>query len=185
MAKERLDGTETQLGTGKNVHQLGDKLSDIARKQKDKEIQSIYPESTENFELPDDIEYKGSSSSQEGTTNTQSETSSSNKSMSQAAVCIDHSRIVNPQQGTGAMYEFIPASSIKGMEDWVPESDHYKYYQTTTDFPLEFETETQYVYPENLSLYTYEMGNCSEFPPPNKCITGRVYFLLRAKTNLT
>ena len=60
----------------------------------------------------------------------------------------------------------MPANKIKGMEDWIPESDHYKYYSTHTDFPLKFELETEFCYPDNLKLYTYEIRNGSEFNAP-------------------
>lgn len=74
--------------------------------------------------------------------------------------------------GTGGLYEFVPATKIKGMEDWVSESDHYKYYKTSQDFPLSFELEKDFTVPENLSLYTFEMGNTNDFMSPKKCSTG-------------
>lgn len=66
----------------------------------------------------------------------------------------------------------MPATKIKGMEDWIPESDHYKYYKTSTDFPLSFELEKDFSMPQNLSLYTFEMGNTTNFISPRKCSTG-------------
>ncbi|CAD6998442.1 unnamed protein product [Ceratitis capitata] len=85
---------------------------------------------------------------------------------------LDQSRMIDPKYSTGGLYEFMPANKIKGMEDWIPESDHYKYYQTQADFPLQFELETELCYPENLNLYAYEMGNCSDFKFPKRCLTG-------------
>lgn len=51
------------------------------------------------------------------------------------------------------------------------ESEHYGYYSTTTDFPLKIEMETEFEIPENLQLYTYEMGNVNTFRYPFNTIT--------------
>lgn len=82
-------------------------------------------------------------------------------------------RIVDSAYGTAALYEFIPATKLKGMEDWVFESDHYKYYKAEdSEFPIEIETENEITIPEHLHLYTYEMGNISTFPRARRSITG-------------
>lgn len=82
-------------------------------------------------------------------------------------------RIVDSAYGTAGLYEYIPATKLKGMEDWVFESDHYKYYKAEdSEFPIEIETETEITIPEHLHLYTYEMGNINMFPRAKKCITG-------------
>lgn len=85
---------------------------------------------------------------------------------------IDYRRIVDPNYGTAALHEFIPATKIKGMEDWVFESDHYRYYSNTNDFPLKIEMELSFRIPENLQLYTYEKGNISTFRHPRQTSTG-------------
>lgn len=82
-------------------------------------------------------------------------------------------RIVDSAYGTAGLYEYIPATKLKGMEDWVFESDHYKYYKAEdSEFPIEIETETEITIPEHMHLYTYEMGNINMFPRAKKCITG-------------
>lgn len=85
---------------------------------------------------------------------------------------IDYNRIVDPGYGTSGLHEFIPATKIKGMEDWVFESDHYRYYSNTMDFPLKIEMELDFNIPQNLQLYTHEMGNISTFRNPRKTLTG-------------
>ncbi|XP_023298918.2 5-methylcytosine rRNA methyltransferase NSUN4 [Lucilia cuprina] len=166
LAKERLEDAQT-LGLNKSTHELGDKMDSITRKQKEKEIQSLYPDN-ENA-LPDELEYKARGELNEN--NSPKEDDKPLISMNHD-VCIDEKRMIDPEVNTGGLYEFVPATQIKGMEDWIPESEHYRYYQTTTDFPLNIEPETEFIFPEHLSLYTYEMGNCSEFRRPNKCLTG-------------
>ena len=174
LSKERLENSEV-VGTHKAVHELSSKMDAIARKQKEKEIQSIYPEH-EN-QLPEDLEFnEGKAVTEEQKFNAENDDNPV-MSMGQAleyAVCIDEKRMIDPEVSTGGLYEFVPATKIKGMEDWIPESEHYRYYQTTTDFPLSIETEKDFIFPEHLSLYTFEMGNCSEFCKPNKCLTGRL-----------
>lgn len=82
-------------------------------------------------------------------------------------------RIVDSAYGTAGLYEYIPATKLKGMEDWVFESDHYKYYKAEdSEFPVEVETEGAITVPEHLHLYTYEMGNVSMFPRAKRCVTG-------------
>lgn len=82
-------------------------------------------------------------------------------------------RIVDSSYGTASLYEYIPATKLKGMEDWVFESDHYKYYKAEdSEFPIEIETEMDVTIPEHLHLYTFEMGNISMFPRAKKSVTG-------------
>lgn len=171
LAKERLEGTHT-LGLDKETHRLGEKMDAITRKQKEREIQSIYPENTQGQDLPENLEYNDKEVAKDDNTEKEDKAIMSMGQALEHDVCIDQKRMVDPQYGTGGLYEFVPATKIKGMEDWIPESEHYRYYQTTTDFPLKIEPEIDFIFPENLCLYTYEMGNCSEFRPPNKCITG-------------
>lgn len=85
---------------------------------------------------------------------------------------IDYGRLVDPSHGTAGLYEFIPATKIKGMEDFAFESDHYRYYSNTNDFPLKFEMELNFSMPDSLQLYAYEKGNISSFRQPRKTSTG-------------
>lgn len=85
---------------------------------------------------------------------------------------IDYGRLIDPNYGTAALHEFIPATKIKGMEDYMFESDHYRYYSNTTDFPLKVEMELNFRIPENLQLYSYEQGNISTFRQPRPTVTG-------------
>lgn len=39
---------------------------------------------------------------------------------------IDLTRMIDPNYGTAGLHEFVPATTIKGMEDFVFESDHYR-----------------------------------------------------------
>lgn len=85
---------------------------------------------------------------------------------------IDYRRTIDSNISSNALHEFIPATKIKGMEDWIPESDYYKYYSSTTDFPLTIEKETDLDFPEYLNVFTYEKGNVSTFAKPKRSKTG-------------
>lgn len=85
---------------------------------------------------------------------------------------IDYRRTIDSSVGAAALHEFIPATKLKGMEDWIPESDHYKYYNSTTDFPLNIETETDLIFPDNLNIFTYEKGNVATFIKPKRSVAG-------------
>lgn len=87
---------------------------------------------------------------------------------------IDHSRIIRPSDPLSAttMYEFIPATKIKGLENWVDESKYYDYYKKTLDFPIEIEEETELNFPKNLNVYMYEKCDVTSFPHPEIGKTG-------------
>lgn len=89
---------------------------------------------------------------------------------------IDQSRIIDPSFASATLYEYIPATKIKGKEEFVPESEHYGYYSNVLDFPLNVEMETEFNIPENLQLYTFENGNISDFQSPFMTVTGEDFY---------
>ncbi|XP_017021966.1 5-methylcytosine rRNA methyltransferase NSUN4 [Drosophila kikkawai] len=165
--------TDTMPEQGKSRHEIESKLDSLLRKQQEREVAHIYPSSAEDGSattLPQQLKYDNSQETQTEDVNQPIE-----QSLTRALeedYRLDEHRLVDPQFGTGGLYEYMPAHSIKGMEDWVAESEHYKYYKTNADFPLTIEPEASFYFPEHLSLYTYEMGNCSDFKGPKKCLTG-------------
>lgn len=83
----------------------------------------------------------------------------------------DLSRLISAEIGLSGLQEFIPSTKLKGMTDFIPESDHYQYYQRTVDFPLTFEPETNFEFPKTLNIYIYPKQDISRFPGPKKCLT--------------
>lgn len=79
-------------------------------------------------------------------------------------------RIIN-LNNTGALFEFVPAKQIKGLGEYVLESDHYRYYTDHTDFPTSFVKDYTFDFPENLHIFTYETGNVSKYKAPRRCLT--------------
>ncbi|XP_030382934.1 5-methylcytosine rRNA methyltransferase NSUN4 isoform X2 [Scaptodrosophila lebanonensis] len=187
VARERLDGktdnsVSTKLPSSNNVDS---KLDALLKKQQEREMASIYPSASEDG-MPQQLNYNSSEKNQ--STQEELEPQDFKQSLTKALeedVHLDEKRLVDPQFGTGGLYEYMPAHSIKGMEDWVAESEHYKYYKTNDAFPLRIELEDSFQFPEHLALYTYEMGNCSNFKAPKKCLTGVLsHFLMDGASTL-
>lgn len=86
----------------------------------------------------------------------------------------DTRRLINTQDAlsTELLHEFIPATKIKGKEDFFLESSHYKMYDQNTKFNVKIEREFDFHFPEHLNIYCFEEGNKSEFDSPKKSTTG-------------
>ncbi|XP_011258246.1 5-methylcytosine rRNA methyltransferase NSUN4 isoform X1 [Camponotus floridanus] len=94
-------------------------------------------------------------------------------------ISVDENRIIHPNAGLSGLYEFVPATKIKGMEDWVLESQHYGYYKEGADFSVKIEKEIMLTFPQYLNIYTFEENNDSKFSYPKKGSTGVLdYYLL-------
>lgn len=170
LAKERSEIENAASVPNQTIYKLDDRLGEILKNQEDREKQSIYPENTEteeptNYKNPFQTKNKSESKNEV-------HPNASLESAIETNTELDTRRIIDTEGGLGGLHDYVPATKIKGMEDWLPESNYYKYYQTTTDFPLKIELETELAYPDNLCLYTYEMGNCNKFKSPFKCLTG-------------
>lgn len=86
---------------------------------------------------------------------------------------LDDSRLVDPKNisSTELLHQYVPTTKLKGKEDWILESDHYSYYQVTSDFNVKIE-KSELHFPEHLNVYCYEPQNSSKFPSPTKGSTG-------------
>lgn len=94
------------------------------------------------------------------------------KSMQESVQEVDYNRMVSAEIGAIGLHEFIPATKLKGMKDFVPETQHYQYYSSTVDFPLNIEPETDFVFPAELDLYAYVEGDVSRFVRPRRSDAG-------------
>lgn len=85
----------------------------------------------------------------------------------------DITRLIDQRNAlsSSVLYEFVPATKIKGMEDFILESDHYKYYDNS-EFPVRIEREYDFNFPKHLDVYTYEQSNHTDFIAPKKGSTG-------------
>lgn len=91
----------------------------------------------------------------------------------------DFNRMISAEVGTMGLQEFIPATKLKGMEDYVVESEHYQYYNTGVEFPLKFEVEHSFEIPKTLDIYMFPKGDISRFSRPTPSSTKMLtHFLL-------
>lgn len=152
------------------------KMDSIFQRKRSEEINSIYAdkEHAENVEVPKLTEENDSDRESDDENEVMEDVKKFKRPLEQVIredSAIDYSRIIDPNFVQSALYEYVPATRIKGLEDFVPESEHYRYYSSSADFPLKVEMETEFSIPENLQMYTYEMGNISDFRIPFRTIT--------------
>uniref|UniRef100_A0A182KEE1 NOL1/NOP2/Sun domain family member 4 n=1 Tax=Anopheles christyi TaxID=43041 RepID=A0A182KEE1_9DIPT len=173
--KNALANEDHQLFTGGKVFKMGDRVAAFQANQERSETDSLYranptaaPSSLNTSSSGNDFSPPVETAEQ----NVVDYKKSLDKSLKDDSE-IDYQRMVDPAVGTAAaLHEFVPASKLKGMEDYVFESEHYKYYSNSTDFPVKIEMEESFNIPEQLHLYTYERANVSTFRSPRKCTTG-------------
>lgn len=163
---------------------LNKPIDEMLERQTQKEIQSLFPES---YEAPK--KFTGGERDEE-------DLSKGNKPLEPikmrpleqdiANAKIDEQRIVKPSIGltSSTLNEYIPATKIKGLDDYVLESDHYSYYSKSADFNITVESETELNFPEHLKVFTFDAGNNSRFPTPRRGTTEVLskfikYFFLR------
>ncbi|XP_043496222.1 5-methylcytosine rRNA methyltransferase NSUN4 [Polistes fuscatus] len=150
----------------------------ISEKQK-AEVQSLYP--TDYEPSPEFLTSTESTETNDMTDNiNKSLRSVQLKSIADDCneISIDNSRIVLPTDSTTGLYEFIPVTKLKGLEDYVLESEHYEYYRKAGDFEIPVEKEKILSFPKHLKCYTYEEFSEERFPAPKKGSTGVLDYYL-------
>lgn len=116
------------------IYKIDQNLEKYLARQQEQEVTSIYGEnagdlSSTPMQLKDSNKLKIEAESENVITNTENSSELSLHSKLKNAK-IDISRYIEPEMGVGALHEFIPATKLKGIEDWVFESEHYQYYQS-------------------------------------------------------
>ncbi|KDR18203.1 5-methylcytosine rRNA methyltransferase NSUN4 isoform X2 [Zootermopsis nevadensis] len=177
------------------IFKLDRKLEQMMVAKQQKELESLYPhrEKSESACVPADILTLNKSSS-----DTSHGSSVNMNRKDHAEECgdaliekslhsslrdadFDTQRLIDPASGlsAAALYEYVPATRLKGMEDWIVESQHYRYYKKNTDFPVHIESDHDFIFPDHLQVLTFERGNVSSFPAPKRGSTGVLnYYLL-------
>lgn len=95
----------------------------------------------------------------------------------------DESRLIDPEANSniGGLYQFIPTTELHGKSDWIPESQHYQYYEENSEFPINIlNEENPLTIPSHLQVYTFDRGDFSPFPHPRTKLTnvsGKIFFL--------
>lgn len=175
-------GSHEITNSGVGTSPLDESLADFMNKQKTTEIDAIYEhdvneglakmeEDKEKSRVLEPLDMANFNTSLEEAIDVSSE--------------LDYNRIISAEIGIAGLQEFVPATKIKGMEGYVPESQHYQYYNTTANFPLNIELENSFTFPENLKAYTFERGNISRFPLPVYSTTGGLtHFIIQGASLL-
>ncbi|CAH0564489.1 unnamed protein product [Brassicogethes aeneus] len=91
----------------------------------------------------------------------------------------DKRRLVDSKNALSAeiLHEYVPTSKIKGKDDFIPESAHYKLYDTSSEFSVTVEKEFDIHFPENLNVYCY-MTEDTNFAPALNGETGVLNYYL-------
>lgn len=92
----------------------------------------------------------------------------------------DTSRLIDSRNELSAeiLYEFVPTTKIKGKEDFIPESSHYKLYDNDSSFAVNVEKEYDIHFPEYLNVYCYEAESENDFESPKRSSTGVLNYYL-------
>ncbi|KRT78803.1 hypothetical protein AMK59_7427 [Oryctes borbonicus] len=97
-------------------------------------------------------------------------------SLSQAE--IDFTRVISSQNASSiSLTEFMPATKLKGKEDWIPEPTYSENFNNCEISPT-MSKEYDLSFPEHLNAYCYEIGNHTEFSSPKNGSTGVLNYYL-------
>ena len=86
---------------------------------------------------------------------------------------LEDERVISPGQTTSAMNNYIPATRMKGMEEWVEEEDQLKYLDNhNSEFVLKKEPDDHLQFPTLLKAFIFPRGDVSRFPNPKRSSFG-------------
>ncbi|XP_031850578.2 5-methylcytosine rRNA methyltransferase l(2)10685 [Nomia melanderi] len=91
---------------------------------------------------------------------------------------IDNDRLIQSSSDQSMLYEYVPATKLKGLNDYVLESDYYNFYNKGADFKINIVEESTLPFPEHLHVYTFEDNNYTRFPSPKLGSTGVLDYYL-------
>lgn len=162
----------------KNTTSVDDKLGKFFEDKQKSEMQSIYQNHVEEERERLALEKKQDTSRVIDSQDVVDYKKSLQQSLKEDSE-YDFNRMISAEVGSMGLQEFIPATKLKGMEDFVLESEHYQYYNTAVDFPLKIEPETEFVFPKSLDIYMYPKSDISRYSRPETSSTGVLsHFLL-------
>lgn len=169
---DELFGTEptasSRSGDKTKTRKLDEKVAGLLQTKQADDIRSLYNEHSEEVLAQLQTEKNADKSriiDAESVANLR-------KSMADTVEEVDYNRMVSAEIGAIGLHEFIPATKLKGMEDFVTETEHYQYYSSTVDFPLTIVPDTEFKFPAELDLYVYAEGDISRFNRPRRGTTG-------------
>ncbi|XP_073976857.1 5-methylcytosine rRNA methyltransferase l(2)10685 isoform X2 [Rhodnius prolixus] len=153
--RRKLNETKQNKGKEKNIRlDVRKRVQKFSEGKKEEELTSLYPSNEKSYVAASSL------GAEKG---------------------ISEDRLIEPSLGmsASALSEYIPASALKGMEDWMLESQHFSYYAGSLDYPIRVIEQDMLEFPVHLNAYTFELGNVERFPSPKKGSTGvSDYYLL-------
>ncbi|XP_015171361.1 PREDICTED: 5-methylcytosine rRNA methyltransferase NSUN4 [Polistes dominula] len=174
--QEVIKKKSTKKKNSKQTTKSTNRIDNLISENQKVELQSLYPT---DYEPPPDL--LTSTESNDITDNIDKPLEPAQlKSIADDSneINIDYSRIVLPTDSTTGLYEFIPVTKLKGLEDYVLESEHYEYYRNANDFEITVEKEDTLSFPKHLKCYTFEEFSTERFPAPKKGSTGVLDYYL-------
>ncbi|XP_014206934.2 5-methylcytosine rRNA methyltransferase NSUN4 [Copidosoma floridanum] len=160
-------------GYQETIRLMNEKLGNIVEEQK-KNVTSVYTD-------PSDDHTQNVIEKESENDNSSFEPVKLKSIETDLKVVTSKDRIISPAcaESSSFLYEYVPATKLKGMEDFVLESEHYNYYTQGADFRIKIEKENDMNFPDHLLLYTFEEGNNTKFPKPKTGSTDLLdYFVL-------
>lgn len=76
-------------------------------------------------------------------------------------------RVIQPGNSS-SLYNFIPATKMKGMEDFVEENDQLKYYEESSEFKPTISCEDEIDFPSLLKVFLFPRGDTRRFSSPKR-----------------
>ncbi|XP_012266662.2 5-methylcytosine rRNA methyltransferase NSUN4 isoform X2 [Athalia rosae] len=117
----------------------------------------------------------------DGTPNTKQQMNLLSIADSKSEKDLDEDRIIDPNKDLvfSSLYQYIPATKLKGMEDYILESEQFDRFRDSSNLTVKVEKERKLRFPKFLNIYTYEEENDTRFKSPRKGSTGVLdYYLL-------
>lgn len=86
---------------------------------------------------------------------------------------LDTQRLVSPHDSSyTGLQDFIPATELKGMEDFITDQDYIDYLRPSPEVDFKIVPESELHISPYLQVYSFPRGDISEFPRPRRGVTG-------------
>jgi hypothetical protein len=69
---------------------------------------------------------------------------------------------------SSAMFLHIPSTKMKGMDDFIDESEYFESYEKVAGIPFQIKKHDFIKWPERLEAFTFPTGNVDHFDPPRR-----------------
>ena len=70
------------------------------------------------------------------------------------------------QNPADSLFDFVPSDTLKGLDEFVEESEYYKTYHQLDSVPLPVVQETNLKYPKHLDVFVFPSSDFRQFPTP-------------------